>query len=71
MSGNIKDLLKAQAKRLQATQRATLGGKAAGKLVDQLRRNGATTVTLERATTGERKTCVGYWLYDEKKVRVS
>jgi hypothetical protein len=59
-------LLLAQAKRLQAMERAALDDAATTELVERLRDMGATDVTLERATAGEGGNCVGYWLYGEK-----
>lgn len=66
MADDIRELLMAQAKRLQAMERAALDDVAAKELIVQLRINGATAVTLEHAATGEGGICVGYWLYGEK-----
>jgi ubiquinone/menaquinone biosynthesis C-methylase UbiE len=66
MADDIRRLLSAQAKRLQAMEHAALDDAAAKKVMDQLRTNGATAVTLERATSGNAEVCVGYWVYGEK-----
>jgi ubiquinone/menaquinone biosynthesis C-methylase UbiE len=66
MANDIRQLLTAQAKRLQAMEHAALDNAAANKAMDQLRTNGATAVTLERATSGNAEVCVGYWVYGEK-----
>jgi ubiquinone/menaquinone biosynthesis C-methylase UbiE len=66
MADDIRELLIAQAKRLQAMERAALDDVAAKELIKQLRINGATAVMLERAATGEGHICVGYWLHGEK-----
>jgi len=66
MADDIRDLLMAQAKRLEAMQHAALDDVAATELVEHLRKSGATDLKLERATAGEDDVCVGYWLYGEK-----
>lgn len=66
MADDMEELLVAQAKRLQAMERAALDGAAATALVEKLRNKGAADVTLERATAGEGQICVGHWLYGEK-----
>jgi len=66
MANDIRDLLSAQAKRLQAMQHAALDDKAANDIVDRLRTLGAENLTLETATAGTKEYCVGYWLYGQK-----
>lgn len=66
MTEQIRDLLVAQSKRLQAMQHAALDEDAATKLVERLHETGVAEVNLERATAGDDKSCVGYWLYGEK-----
>ncbi len=66
MTDDIRNLLVAQSKRLQAMQHAALDGSAAKAMADRLRELGADNVTLESATAGRQAYCVGYWLYGEK-----
>ena len=66
MADNTRELLRAQAKRLEAMERSALDDAAANEVTEQLRSNGATAVTLERATTGQGTVCIGFWVYGEK-----
>lgn len=66
MTSDIRDLLVAQSKRLQAMQQAALDDAAASALADQLRELGADNVTLERAVAGKQRNCVGFWLHGGK-----
>lgn len=66
MTNDIRDLLVAQSRRLQAMQRAALSDAAANALADQLRELGASNVTLERAVAGKQRNCVGFWLHGSK-----
>ena len=66
MADDIRDLLKAQAKRLLAMEHSALDDVGAKELIEQLRINGATAVTLAQAAAGDDKICVGYWLYGKK-----
>ena len=66
MVDDTGELLLAQAKRLQAMERAALDDAATTELAERLRDMGATDVTLERATAGEGRNCVGHWLHGEK-----
>ncbi|MDH3747383.1 MAG: methyltransferase domain-containing protein [Gammaproteobacteria bacterium] len=74
MTDDIRDLLVAQSKRLQAMQHAALDDTAANAMADQLKKLNAENVTLEHATAGTQRHCIGYWLYGDKspeKSRVS
>lgn len=66
MVDDIRDLLVAQSKRLQAMQHAALDDTTANDMADRLRALGAENVTLEKATAGANEYCVGYWLYGDK-----
>ncbi len=66
MTNEIRDLLVAQSKRLQAMQQAALGDTAANALADQLRKLGASNVTLERAVAGKQRHRIGFWLHGSK-----
>lgn len=63
MTKEIRTLLVAQSKRLQAMQHAALNDTAANAMVNQLRQLDAANVTLEKAFANEKKYCIGYWLY--------
>lgn len=67
MTDDIRQLLVAQSKRLEAMTHAALDETAATELAEQLRRIGASDVTLEKATAGDASYCIGYWLYGEKE----
>ncbi len=66
MTDDIRELLIAQSKRLQAMQHAALDDAAVNALADRLRVLGADNVTLERAIAGQRGHCVGFWLHGSK-----
>ena len=66
MADDIRKLLIAQAKRLQAMANAALDDAAVTKLAELLRNIRATGVKLERATAGEAHVCIGHWLFGEK-----
>ena len=66
MTSDIRDLLIAQSRRLQAMQHAALDDTAANALADRLRELGADNVTLERAVAGKQGHCVGFWLHGSK-----
>lgn len=67
MAEDVRTLLVAQAKRLQAMAHAALDAAAAEELAEKLRSIQATDdVRLERATAGTREVCIGYWLYGNK-----
>ena len=68
MADDIRKLLIAQAKRLQAMAHAALDDAAVAELVELLRNIRATEVKLERATAGEGQVCIGHWLFGEKAV---
>jgi len=69
MADDIRNLLIAQSKRLQAMQKAALNDKAANDIADRLRALNAENVTLEAATAGTKEHCVGYWLSGDKSER--
>ena len=66
MADDIRELLTAQAKRLQAMEQAALDEDEAMELVERLHNIGVADVKLERATVSDGKICIGYWLYGEK-----
>lgn len=66
MANDIKELLMAQAKRLQAMEHAAIDEDSATEMGERLRDIGAAKVKLERATASEGEICIGYWLHGEK-----
>lgn len=66
IANQSRELLIAQASRLQAMGLAALDETAARKLLDQIRASAAADAKLERATAGDNENCVGYWLYGKK-----
>ena len=71
MAGNIRKLLVAQSKRLEAMQHAALDDAAANDMAGRLRKLGADNVTLEKATAGAKGYRIGYWLHGDKPSKES
>ena len=67
MNEDIKLLLLAQSKRLQAMQKAALDETKVNEMAEQLRQLKIDNVSLELATTSADNHCMGYWLYGEKR----
>lgn len=70
MTADIRHLLLAQSKRLNAMQNAALDIAAANELVSYLKLSGGTHVKLEPATTGVDSDHVGHWLSGVKAENV-
>jgi ubiquinone/menaquinone biosynthesis C-methylase UbiE len=68
MADEIRDLLLAQAKRLQAMERAALDDAAIRKVTAQVADHGGKDVNFERATVGKNNSCIGYWIIGNKAV---